>query len=134
MQIRTGADLRAAQASGRLGVIFGFQDSVPIGTEITRLDLFDLLGVRIVQLTYNKRNLVGDGCLEPGNAGLSVYGREVVAGPNERRMMVDVSHAAQRKSAEAIAGSRAKIAINPTECLAPKDRPRHTHRRGTCPP
>src|SRR3546814_5475095 len=71
--------------------------------EVERIDLFDLLGVRIVQLTYNKRNLVGDGCLEPGNAGLSVYGREVVAGLNARRMMVDVSHAAQRTIAEAIA-------------------------------
>src|SRR3546814_114862 len=126
MQIRTGADLRAAQASGRLGVIFGFQDSVPIGTEITRLDLFDLLGVRIVQLTYNKRNLVGDGCLEPGNAGLSVYGREVVAGLNARRMMVDVSHAAQRTIAEAIAVSSAPIAISHTGCRALNDVPRNT--------
>src|SRR3546814_19877847 len=116
MQIRTGADLRAAQASGRLGVIFGFQDSVPIGTEITRLDLFDLLGVRIVQLTYNKRNLVGDGCLEPGNAGLSVSGREVVAGLNARRMMVAGSHAEQRKIDEAIPVSNSPTSLRHTGC------------------
>jgi membrane dipeptidase len=126
LHVRTRADLIAAQTSGRLGVIFGFQDSVPLETEPERLDLFDLLGVRIVQLTYNKRNLVGDGCLEPGNAGLSEYGREVVAGLNARRMIVDASHAAQRTIAEAIATSSAPIAISHTGCRALNDVPRNT--------
>src|SRR3546814_20198342 len=40
MQIRPGAALRPAQPSGRLGVIFGFQDSLPLGTAITLLDIF----------------------------------------------------------------------------------------------
>lgn len=126
LHVRTAADLAAARASGRLGVIFGFQDTVPLENEAGRLDLFDVLGVRIVQLTYNKRNLVGDGCLEPGNAGLSDYGREVVAGLNARRMMVDASHAAQRTIAEAIAASTAPIAISHTGCRALNDVPRNT--------
>lgn len=126
LQVRTAADLAAAQASGRLGVIFGFQDTVPLETEVGRLDLFDLLSVRIVQLTYNKRNLVGDGCLEAGNAGLSDYGRDVVAGLNARRMIVDASHAAQRTIAEAIAVSTAPILISHTGCRALNDVPRNT--------
>ncbi len=126
LHIRAATDLRAAQDSGRLGVIFGFQDTVPLETDAGRLDLFDLLGVRIVQLTYNKRNLVGDGCLEPGNAGLSDFGREVVAGLNARRMMVDASHASQRTIAEAIAASSAPIAISHTGCRALVDVPRNT--------
>ncbi len=126
LHVRTAADLRAAKDSGRLGVIFGFQDSVPLETEAGRLDLFDLLGVRIVQLTYNRRNLVGDGCLEPGNAGLSQFGREVVAGLNARRMIVDASHAGQRTIAEAIAASTAPVAISHTGCRALNDVPRNT--------
>lgn len=126
MQVRSVADLKAAQNSKRLGVIFGFQDSVPLGTEIDRLDLFDILGVRIVQLTYNVRNLVGDGCLEPANAGLSAYGREVVAALNARRMIVDASHAGARTIADAIAASRAPIAISHTGCRALVDVPRNT--------
>lgn len=126
LQVRTAADLQLAQTSGRLGVIFGFQDSVPLETEIGRLDLFDVLGLRVVQLTYNKRNLVGDGCLEPGNAGLSDYGREIVAGLNARRMIVDASHAAQRTIADAIAASTAPIAISHTGCRALNDVPRNT--------
>lgn len=129
MQVRTAADLRTAKATGKLGVIFGFQDSVPLESEVERLDLFDHLGVRIVQLTYNKRNLVGDGCLEPGNGGLSEFGREVVAGLNARRMMVDASHASARTIADAIAASKAPIAISHSGCRALVDVPRNTHDR-----
>jgi len=118
LHIRAATDLRAAQDSGRLGVIFGFQDTVPLETDAGRLDLFDLLGVRIVQLTYNKRNLVGDGCLEPGNAGLSDFGREVVAGLNARRMMVDASHASQRHDRERRSRRRARRSRSATPAAA----------------
>ena len=43
-------------------------------TQTTHPDVFGNLGVKVIQLTYNVRNLVGDGCLEPGNAGLSTFG------------------------------------------------------------
>ena len=43
--------------------------------DLSRLDVYHRLGVRIIQLTYNDRNLVGDGCLEPGDAGVSAFGR-----------------------------------------------------------
>ncbi|MGY4395740.1 membrane dipeptidase [Sphingomonas sp. UYAg733] len=126
LHVRSAADLKLAQDSNRLGVIFGFQDCVPLETEIDRLDLFDQLGVRIIQLTYNKRNLVGDGCLETANGGLSDYGREVVAGLNARRIMVDTSHAGARTIADAIAASTAPIAISHTGCRALVDVPRNT--------
>ncbi|MDT9600317.1 dipeptidase [Sphingosinicella rhizophila] len=129
MQVRTAADLETAKAAGKLGVIFGFQDSVPLESEIQRLDLFHNLGVRIVQLTYNKRNLLGDGCLESGNGGLSEFGREVVAGLNARHMMVDASHAAARTIADAIASSAAPIAISHSGCRALVDVPRNTNDR-----
>src|SRR3546814_5416477 len=56
----------------------------------------------------------------------SDYGREVVAGLNARRMIVDASHAAQRTIAEAIAASTAPIAISHTGCRALNDVPRNT--------
>ena len=43
--------------------------------DLSRLDTFRQLGVLIIQLTYNIRNLIGDGCLEPGDAGISEFGR-----------------------------------------------------------
>ena len=71
MKILRFADLQAAKDSGRLGLILGFQDGSMLGTDVDRVEVFYRLGVRIIQPTYNGRNLLGDGCLEPGNAGLS---------------------------------------------------------------
>ena len=79
MKIQSAADLLEAKKSGRLGLIYGFQDGTPLGESLDRLDLFYGLGVRIIQFTYNLRNLVGDGCLEPGDAGLSLFGRKLIA-------------------------------------------------------
>ena len=56
-------DIHEAKRSHRLGLIYGFQDATPFGEDLNRLDIFRNLGVRIFQLTYNRRNLVGDGCL-----------------------------------------------------------------------
>ena len=70
MQVRNASDLAAAKRTGKLGLIYGFQDATPMGENLDRVALYDDLGVRVFQLTYNRRNLIGDGCLEPGNDGL----------------------------------------------------------------
>ncbi len=128
MAVRKGADLRAAKDSGRMGFIYGMQDSMPFGADFRdRLGVFHSLGVRIVQPTYNNRNLFGDGCLEPANGGLSRLGRELVAELNKRRILVDVSHAGSRVHEEAIAMSTAPVAITHSGCRALRDHPRNTH-------
>ncbi|MBT3500353.1 MAG: hypothetical protein HN463_15945, partial [Gemmatimonadales bacterium] len=72
-QVRTVEQLMDAKATGRVGIVLGFQDTTPFGTDLSTMDVFYEMGVRVVQLTYNVRNMVGDGCLEPGNAGLSSF-------------------------------------------------------------
>jgi membrane dipeptidase len=123
--VRKAADIAAAKRSARLGVIYGFQDATPMGEELDRVDTFGELGVRIFQLTYNRRNLVGDGCLEPGNAGLSKFGQALVERLNERKYLVDLSHAGERTTREAIAASRVPIAISHTGCAALAPLPRN---------
>ena len=73
-------DIAGAKAGGTLGLILGFQNTAMLERDLARLEVFHRLGVRIIQLTYNERNIVGDGCLEPGDAGLSAFGRQVEAG------------------------------------------------------
>jgi membrane dipeptidase len=123
--VRHAADIAEAKRSGRVGLIYGFQDANPYGEDLDRVDIFRNLGVRIFQLTYNKRNLVGDGCLEPGNAGLSVYGRKLVARLNERKALVDLAHSGERTALEAIEASTAPIAITHTGCAALVPTPRN---------
>jgi membrane dipeptidase len=126
MQIRNAADLKAAKASGRLGLIYGLQDSALIGNSFDRLDTLQALGVKIAQPTYNLRNLAGDGATEPANGGLSRFGYAYLAELNKRRILVDLSHAGQRTIAEGIVASKVSPAITHTGCRALVDHPRNT--------
>ena len=125
LKVKSSADLAEAKRSGRLGVIYGFQDGTPFGESLDRLDLFYDLGVRIVLFTYNRRNLIGDGCLEPANAGLSLFGRELVGRLNEKRVLIDLSHCGDRTTLESIELSQQPVAITHTGCRAITDLPRN---------
>src|SRR5580704_4717579 len=122
---RKSADIYEAKRSKRLGLIFGFQDATPVGEDLERIDIFAELGVRVFQLTYNRRNLVGDGCLEPGNAGLSGFGQALIERLNERKFLIDLSHGGERTTREAIAASKAPVAITHTGCAALAPLPRN---------
>ncbi len=123
--VRSGADIDEAKRSGRLGLIYGFQDATPLGEDLDRVEMFHQLGVRVFQLTYNRRNLVGDGCLEPGNAGLSGFGRALIERLNARHALIDLSHAGERTTLEAIDASKVPIAISHTGCTALAANPRN---------
>jgi len=119
------ADLERARREKRLGAIFTFQGTEPLGEDSDRIALFRQLGVRVMQLTHNRRNLVGDGCTEPSNAGLSKYGYEVVERLNAEKIVVDLAHGGQRTIREAIAASKAPTLIGHAGCRALADLPRN---------
>jgi membrane dipeptidase len=123
-QLRTVDDLLAAKEAGQLGIVFGFQDTTPFEGGLDEIEIFRNLGVRVTQLTYNVRNLVGDGCLEPANGGLSRYGYAVVERMNELGMIVDLSHCGQRTTSEGIAASSRPVAITHSGCNAVARHPR----------
>ncbi len=124
VKVTSIADLRAAKESGRLGVIYGFQNATPLEGDQRRLLLFHSLGVRIIQLTYNTRNLLGDGCLEPANGGLSNFGHRVVELMNRLGMMIDLSHCGQQTTADGIEASAQPVAITHSGCNAVYRHPR----------
>lgn len=125
MKIRTLADLKEAKRSGRVGIILGFQDAVMLDADVSRVDLFHSLGVRIIQLTYNVRNLLGDGCLEPANSGLSTFGRRVIERMNDVGMLVDLGHVGRQTSADAVKASKKPVAATHTGCASLNDVPRN---------
>jgi membrane dipeptidase len=125
MRIRSAADLARAKESRRLGIIYGFQDATPLGDDPGRVELFSRFGVRIIQLTYNRRNLLGDGCLEPANAGLSRLGQQVVERMNGLGVLVDLSHCGHRTTLDGIAASKRPVAITHAGCAAVADLPRN---------
>ncbi|HWP37059.1 MAG TPA: membrane dipeptidase [Gemmatimonadales bacterium] len=124
MKAQSVSDIRRAKDSGRLGLVYGFQNATMLEGDVTNLEVFYNFGVRIVQLTYNERNLLGDGCLEPANAGLSRHGRDVVARMNELGMLVDLAHCGVQTTADGIAVSSRPVAITHSGCRAVYDHPR----------
>ncbi len=122
---RSAADIRAAKAGGRVAIVYGTQDTSLVGNQLDRLGMLKGLGVRVVQLTYNLRNLSGDGALEPGNAGLSKLGRATVAAIERRRLLLDLAHGGQRTIAEAIAAATRPPTISHTGCRSLHDNPRN---------
>ncbi len=102
----TSADeIRQAKEDGRIAVIYLFQNGRPFEDQPGHVELFRQLRVTSSQLTYNDRNLLGDGFVEPGNAGLSVLGHHVVAEMNRVGMLVDLSHVGEHTAQDAIRAS-----------------------------
>ena len=126
VKIESAADIRAARAAGKLGLIYNFQDTTMLEGDSAQVATFAALGVKQIQLTYNKRNLAGDGCLERANAGLSDFGREVIAKIEEAKVLLDLSHAGQRTIAEGIAAAKRPLAITHSACRSLVDLPRNT--------
>lgn len=124
-RVRRVADIAAAKAAGRTGIVYGFQDAVAFETDLSRLDELYRLGIRVVQPTYNRRNLLGDGCLEPANAGLSRAGVEAIAKMNELGILVDLSHCGRQTAADAIRSSTKPVAFTHTGCGALNANPRN---------
>lgn len=109
---RAAADIERAHAARRHGLVLDFQNTTPYADSLDRINHFHNLGVRMVQLTYNLRNLVGDGCTETNQGGLSYYGREVVRRLNDLRTLVDVSHCSEQVGWDALAVSTAPVIVS----------------------
>lgn len=110
--VRRAADIEQAHRHHKHGLIMDFQNTTPFGADLDRIEYFHNLGVRMVQLTYNLRNLVGDGCTEAYQGGLSYFGREVVRRLNDLKMLVDVSHCSEQVAWDALKVSTAPIVVS----------------------
>lgn len=124
-RVRTVADIDRAIRVNTIGLVYYPQNATPLERDVGRVDVLYDMGVRIMQLTYNHRNLLGDGSSERTNAGLSEYGLEVVDRMNGAGMVVDVSHSGRQTTLDAIRFSRAPVAITHAGCAAVFEHPRN---------
>lgn len=109
--IRNVDDIHVAKRQGKVGIILGWQNASPIENDLRRLEVFHRLGVRIIQLTYNERNLLGNGCYERRDDGLSNYGMDAVREMNRLGILIDLSHAGDRTTLEAT-----ELSTQPVAC------------------
>ncbi|WP_339793577.1 membrane dipeptidase [uncultured Imperialibacter sp.] len=114
----SGDDFVSAKKEGKVAVMLGFQNSTMLANSTDNLDTLYKAGTRWMQLTYNERNLLGDGCTERTNAGLSDFGIEVVERMNELGIIVDLSHCGVQTTYDGIKFSKAGATINHSMCEA----------------
>ncbi|HMF57344.1 MAG TPA: membrane dipeptidase [Pyrinomonadaceae bacterium] len=123
--VRQHSDIERAKRESKMGVILSFESTEMFGSDLSRLPLFRRLGVRVMQITYNRRSLFGDGCLEPANAGLSNLGRQAVKQMNEMGVACDLSHSGVQTTMEAIALSTKPTIFSHAGCKSVHDHPRN---------
>lgn len=123
--VRHAWDIEEAKESGRLGIFFHFQGTDPIEDNLDLIDLFKQSGVGIIQLAYNVKNRVGDGCEERTDAGLSRFGMKVVERLNEARVIIDCSHTGLRTSMDAIERSAAPVILSHSNVCSVHSSPRN---------
>jgi membrane dipeptidase len=112
MLVRNNAELERAHRENKRGIIIDFQNTLPVGDDLDLFNTFYGLGLRMVQLTYNLRNLVGDGCTETYQSGLTYYGRAMVEKLNELDILVDVSHCSEQVGWDAIDVSNSPVIVS----------------------
>ncbi|MCY2965268.1 MAG: membrane dipeptidase [Planctomycetota bacterium] len=97
------------------------QTWVSVEEELSYVRLFFQLGIRMMHVTYNRRNVLGDGCAETANGGLSDFGRAAIAEMNRVGVIVDVAHSGWRTSLEAARASTKPMVASHTVCAGLRD-------------
>ncbi len=111
-------DIRKAKEEGRTLLIVGTQNAAPLESDIGLLSILHTLGLRVLGLTYNYRNLLGDGCLEKANSGLSAYGKQVIEEMHKLGVVIDLTHVGERTSLEAMEVSKDPVIFTHSCALA----------------
>lgn len=114
IKVTKAEHMKQAKQKDKLGIIMNFQNTTQIKGNLENLELFYNLGLRIIQLTYNRRNLIGNGCTERTDDGLSIFGLQAVEKINELGMMIDLSHCGQKTTMDAIEHSKQPCAFTHT--------------------
>src|SRR5579862_9477500 len=125
MQVRVPADMQRAKSDGKMGIILSFESADMLEGKVERLELFRHLGVRVMQLSYNRKSPFAAGVMEPDGGGLTPLGHDAVKKMNELGIAVDLSHANAQTTADAIAASSKPVIMSHAGCAAIHPHPRN---------
>ena len=120
----TTQDIRDAKKNGQVAFVVSLEGAAMIENELDRIDVLYGLGVRCLGIAYSEGNALGAGLKEPGDGGLTVFGRKAVRRMNKLGMAIDVSHAGNQTSLDTIQTSEQPIFITHAGARALWDTPR----------
>jgi membrane dipeptidase len=125
LQVREASDFARAKRENRFGILFSFESADMFEGKVERIELFRNLGVRVMQLSYNKTSPWASGVLADPPAGLTELGRKAVAEMNKQGVAIDISHANAATATDVLALSKPPVLITHAGCKAVHDHPRN---------
>jgi membrane dipeptidase len=125
LQVREAADFLRAKREKKFGILFSFESADMFEGKIDRIGLFRDLGVRVMQLSYNKTSPWASGVLADPPTGLTELGRKAVTEMNGQGVAIDISHANEATSNDVLALSKPPVLITHAGCKTVHDHPRN---------
>lgn len=129
LKVNSVADFDRAHNEHKVGIIFSFEAAKMLEDKVERIEMFRGFGVRVMQLSYNRKSGFGCGCLDGETDGVTELGRQAVAKMNEIGVALDLSHANTKTTADGIALSKKPPLITHAGCRAVHMHPRNKEDR-----
>jgi len=123
--VRSAADMARAQRERKLGIILSFESVEMLGGQPSSIEVFRDLGVRVMQLSYNRTSAFAAGVMEPQAGGLTARGHEALREMNRLGIAIDVSHANASTTADVLALSSQPPVMTHAGCAAIHPHPRN---------
>lgn len=94
----SAAEMRQARTDGVLALVLQHQDGTPLGSMVEMVEVYHALGIRCMLPVYNGKNMLGDGCAERTDEGLTRLGQQVVHEMLRVGIIADATHVGVRTS------------------------------------
>jgi membrane dipeptidase len=124
--VKSYADIESARQQNKVAVLLAFEGAEPLGHDLSALRLFHAVGLRMLSLTWSRRNAFGDGAWEnESQGGLTRLGRQTVAELDRLGIVVDISHASDRTTWDILELARGPVVMSHTNARALREHPRN---------
>jgi membrane dipeptidase len=104
-------DIEKVFSDGRIWLLIAIEGAEPL-EDVEDIDLFYMLGVRSLQLTWNFDNKFAASCMSKRDYGLTGDGEELVKRCNELGIIVDMAHASKRSTLEVLNISKLPVIVS----------------------
>ncbi|MDQ3811179.1 MAG: dipeptidase [Chloroflexota bacterium] len=124
--VRTSGEIERARIDGKVAILLAFEGAEPLGHDLSALRLFYAVGLRMMSLTWSRRNAFGDGAWEnESRGGLTRLGRHAVAEMDRLGIIVDVSHASDQTAWDVLEIARGPVVASHSNARALREHPRN---------
>ena len=116
--VRTPAEAEATRVAGKKYAFLAVEGMAAIGADLSGIDRYAELGVRLGMLTWNEENLLATGAGGDPYSGLTELGRQAVGRMGERNILMDVSHLNDGGFRNVVKLARGPVVASHSNCRA----------------